>query len=142
LSSFMVASPKVVSEIIDGEAVILDLRRGRYYSIDGLGAQVWRAASDGVPRSEIIASCRASFPDETSVHRDIDALLESLVTADLLVRQDKPAIDDVPLTWPVTYSAPTLQWYDDLADMLALDPVHDVDAVGWPTPSTSHAPSR
>ena len=35
--------------------------------------------------------------------------------------------------WPDTYEPPTLKKYDDMADLLLVDPIHDVAAeTGWP----------
>ena len=124
-----------MSEIIDGEAVILDLRCGRYYTTELVGAEVWRAATEGVPCGDIVSSCRDHFPDQSEIESDVHALLEGLVAAGLLERQDESIpSEQSALTWPNTYTAPDLKCYDDLADMMALDPVHDVDATGWPTP--------
>ena len=30
------------------------------------------------------------------------------------------------------YTAPAVQKYDDLEDLLLLDPIHEVDEAGWP----------
>ena len=38
-------SPSVVGEIIDGEAVIMDLRAGHYFSSQGAGCEIWRPAA-------------------------------------------------------------------------------------------------
>lgn len=123
-----------MSEIIDGEAVILDLRHGRYYTTDGVGAEVWRAASAGALQCDIVASCLARFPDQPAVEHDIGTLLDSIVAAGLLEPRDGSAPSEgVTLTWPTPYRAPALKGYDDLADMMALDPIHDVDPTGWPT---------
>jgi hypothetical protein len=135
VSAFGVPSSQIVSEIIDGEAVILDLRCGRYYTTELVGAEVWRAATEGVAGADIVSSCRAHFPDQSEVESDVGAHLEALVAAGLLERQDESnSTTQAALTWPNLYTAPDLKCYDDLADMLALDPVHDVDAAGWPTP--------
>ena len=34
---FRINSPTVVHEIIDGEAVIVNMKNGSYYSVDGVG---------------------------------------------------------------------------------------------------------
>ena len=136
MDSFVVPSLEIVSEVIDGEAVILDLRSGRYYTADGVGAQVWAGAAAGMRVSDIAASCRAHFPAQPSVDHDVDAFLELIVTAGLLVPAQESAPSDNPvLDWPARYSPPALQCFDDLADMIALDPVHDVGAAGWPWPA-------
>jgi hypothetical protein len=33
-----------------------------------------------------------------------------------------------------SYAPPDVHKYDDLEELLRLDPVHDVDEVGWPVP--------
>ena len=38
---FEVNSPAVVSEVIDGEAVIMNLKSGNYFSIQNSGAVIW-----------------------------------------------------------------------------------------------------
>jgi hypothetical protein len=135
MAAFEVLSRQIVSEIIDGEAVILDLHSGRYHTTEGVGAVVWHVAADGMRRRDIVAACRARFPDEPGVEQDIDALLDTFVAAGLLTPLESPmdAGDHEP-SWPAAYQTPRLDTYDNLADMMALDPIHDVDAVGWPSP--------
>jgi hypothetical protein len=36
---------------------------------------------------------------------------------------------------------PSLQAYRDMQDMLSLDPIHDVEAAGWPVPKMDDDPS-
>ncbi len=135
MDSFVMPSLEIVSEVVDGEAVILDLRSGRYYTVDGVGAQVWAGASAGLRLPEIVASCRAHFPGEPSVDDDVDGFLEFIVTAGLLVpAQESAPADSRVLNWPDRYSPPVMQCFDDLADMMAMDPVHDVGQSGWPWP--------
>ena len=144
MGSFVVPSLEIVSEVIDGEAVILDLRSGRYYTAEGVAAQVWQGATAGMQRRQIVESCRAHFPDQPSVDSDIDAFLELLVTAGLLLPEQESAGRDTPvLDWPARYSPPALQWFDDLADMMAMDPVHDAGPAGWPwsAPPPSNPPA-
>jgi hypothetical protein len=33
---------------------------------------------------------------------------------------------------PATYSVPVLEEYTDMSDLLLLDPIHDVNELGWP----------
>lgn len=133
MGSFAVPGREVVSEIIDGEAVILDLGCGRYYTTDGVGAEVWRIALAGMRRRDIVDSCRAHFADQPAAAGDVEEFLDRLVTAGLLVsREESARADGVVPEWPDRYTPPALEWSDDLADMMALDPVHDVGAAGWP----------
>jgi hypothetical protein len=64
--------------------------------------------------------------------------LASLIADGLVVETDDgTTADPVPVTWPETYEPPVLKKYDDMADLLLVDPIHDVAAdKGWP-----HRPS-
>lgn len=57
-------NPKVTHETIDGEAVIVNLYNGNYYSLDKVGADVWGLIEMNNNISEII--------DEIAVHYDCD----------------------------------------------------------------------
>jgi hypothetical protein len=39
------------------------------------------------------------------------------------------------------FRVPVLNRYSDMADMLLLDPVHDVEESGWPVPKPPHSRS-
>ena len=135
MAAFAVPSRQIVSELIDGEAVILDLRSGCYHTTEGVGAAVWQAASEGMHGNAIVASCRARFPDEQGIEHDIETLLKNFVAVGLLAPAEGASNSSAHVpSWPADYQTPSLDSYDNLADMMALDPIHDVDAVGWPSP--------
>jgi len=39
------------------------------------------------------------------------------------------------------FSAPVLNAYTDMEELLLLDPIHDVDQAGWPMPKAPDAPA-
>jgi len=41
-----------------------------------------------------------------------------------------------PVQPPLEYAPPSLDKYDDLKDLLLLDPIHEVAETGWPTGRT------
>jgi hypothetical protein len=43
------------------------------------------------------------------------------------------APDDPAPAERATFIAPVLAVYTDMQDLLLLDPIHDVDEIGWPT---------
>ena len=127
-----VSSPQVVAEVIDGEAIILDLRAGSYFATEGVGAVVWAAAVDGFASEQIVASATSLYGGNAGV--EVSALLDALVAADLLAVEDGES-QSGQIEWPVEYAAPTLEKHDDLQDMMQLDPIHDTDVSGWPMPA-------
>jgi len=39
---FRINSPTIIHEIIEGEAVIINMEMGHYYSVDQTGAGIWK----------------------------------------------------------------------------------------------------
>jgi hypothetical protein len=125
VAAFDAASSLIAAEIIDGEAMILDLRSGRYFSTDGVGAEIWRAASSGVPMGVIVASCRAAFPEHPTVEHDVRALIDSCVDARLLTPVELPreapmASNESDLSWPGEYAVPSLVPHSQLIDLVKM----------------------
>jgi len=51
-----------VRSMIDGDgAVLLDLKAGRYYSLNGVGAKIWTRAEKGMTPSEILADLQQTY---------------------------------------------------------------------------------
>lgn len=132
-----VRSAQVMSEVLDGEAVIIDLASGRYHGASGAGATVWQAVSAGCSMEGILAEV-ARF--HTAVPEDaadqIRRFIDQLVAAGLVVEDDggqaPPSIDGTPAPATTPWSTPVLESHDDLEDLLLLDPVHEVTEAGWP----------
>lgn len=55
--------PFVVSELIDGEAVIMNLNSGNYYSTRHTGALVWAWLEQGWNSERICAALRQHYGD-------------------------------------------------------------------------------
>ncbi|HUZ71431.1 MAG TPA: PqqD family protein [Stellaceae bacterium] len=143
---FHINAPAVVSEIIDGEAVIMNLKSGNYYSTAQVGSMVWGWIEQGRTRGQLLALLKASFgtvPDDFA--QAVDTFIDDLIAQEL-VREELtdhavPLSDGdalPPLNGTHGFSAPVLNVYSDMKDLLLLDPIHDVDEIGWPTPKPSH----
>ena len=69
-----------VRSVLDPDgAVLLDLRQGKYYSLNGVGAEIWSQIEAGSSVSEIETHLNVSFgaPVET-VRGDVAAFLQDL----------------------------------------------------------------
>lgn len=133
----LVNAPLVVSETIEGEAVIMHHGTGRYFDISGSGAIVWQAIEQGATPAMLcdhLAAAHDLLPAQAEAH--VATFLETLAAHDL-IRTDPEAVASPLPALPVLaapFLPPALGVHDDLADMLLLDPIHDVDEVGWPAP--------
>jgi hypothetical protein len=131
--AYKLAELSVVTEVIDGEAIIVDMRSGCYFSTDGLGARLWQAALAGSSRATIKAAVAAAYPTIAEAADAAAAFLDKLVEHDLLAVSDE-ATTDVSFDLDGTsYAPPTLEHHSDMQDLIMLDPIHDVDTMGWPT---------
>ena len=140
-SHLKVRGPQVVSEIIDGEAIIIDLLSGNYYTLGDVGAEIWASIQDDVPIGNIVARLATKYEAEyeairLSVMRLLDELTaEALITSDGIAATDKMHVDKFSRTsssGKPPFVDPVLHKYTDMQELLLVDPIHEVDASGWP----------
>jgi hypothetical protein len=136
-----VNTPNVMHEVIDGEVIIIDLASGSYYSVRGTGADVWQliGQSAGISTHALAAALSERYATPAA---EIETSLQSFVAQlgeEGLVAETAPAVNG---TTPASsasngpaFTAPQLEKYTDLQDLVLLDPVHQVDQTGWPAPA-------
>lgn len=122
---FRLNEPQVTAKVMDGEAVIIHLGTGVYYSMDGAGCAVWEGIVAGHDAGAVIDGIVGRYGvDRPTVAEDVRRLLDELVAAELLAPADgiapAGAIFAPSSTGP--YESPALKRYDDMAELLALDP--------------------
>lgn len=138
---FRINSPTVVEETIEGEVVVVNLDNGNYYSLENTSSEVWQLVKQGARPGQIckfIAS-RYSEKDEL-VEEPLAKFLSELQQEGLIVADDSAAtiqstelVLEVLSTTPTAFSAPVLEKYSDMQELLLLDPVHEVSDSGWPS---------
>ncbi len=121
-------NPPVVAETVDGEAVAINLKTGRYHSVEGAAVAVWDCLLAGFTRAEILAA--APGADEAALGEFTGKLLaEGLIRPSSRQKPDQPP---VPLS-PWKAGDLAIESFNDMEDMLTLDPIHQIDAdFGWP----------
>jgi hypothetical protein len=123
--------PKVSHQCIDGEVVIINLENGSYYSLLELGARLWELIAAGWSRAELLELVGATYPDEQArmlTAAFIDELVSEGLVSDAADAQKLPTM----IALPPAFAAPQLETFTDLQELLMLDPIHEVDAAGWP----------
>jgi Coenzyme PQQ synthesis protein D (PqqD) len=145
--TFEVNVPTVISETIDGETVIINLASGIYYSVKHVGAAIWAGLEQSASLEAIATMVRSCYDvGGHDIEREISTLVERLIEEDLV----RPTVGEVspPATCALSqekqfgpFIVPVLDKFTDMAAMLLLDPVHDVDEKGWPNLPTWDARS-
>ncbi len=121
-------------DTIDGETVLIDSQLGHLFLFTGLGPWLWQRMVRGATFNTVVGEVTARFgPDAAEPTR---RFLESLETAKLLRSDDLPAEmadEDPSVIFPDTFVAPGIERYEDISDIITMDPIHDIDtAKGWP----------
>ncbi len=134
---------RAISETLDGETIIIDLDTGAYYSLNGTGSLFWSGVQSGFSLGQIAEMLgekyEAGAPAISAAVSGFAALLE----ADNLIAKAESsapaARDAAPADRSGTASgprkpfvSPAREKYTDMQEMLLADPIHDVDASGWP----------
>ncbi len=128
------AHPDIVFEQFEGEIVVLDLRSGHYYDFSPLAAALWAALMAGASVSVFAAAGLSAERSAAFLARVVDCGLA-------LPDPDQPALaagDAVTQTLAAALALagdvdPRIETFDDLADLIQADPIHEVDAqFGWP----------
>ena len=135
-------TPMVTHETIDGEAVIINLDSGNYYSLVDVGSFIWGLIEQGASTSELQSLVSQSYQGNAAdIDQGVQDLLVQLQQESLIVPVDGPATFDTQVQpssnghEKPSFNPPSLNKYSDMQELLLLDPIHDVDEAGWPMPN-------
>lgn len=128
--------PDVIDEVFDGEAVVLHMGTGCYYALDPLASRLWNALAEGRRPADVArALAEAHGIDLAASVTFVEPFVARLVEERLLVRGDVEAPSAPLAPGEPPAGPPSLERFDDVQDLLLLDPIHDIDldGDGWPT---------
>ncbi len=135
MQHYRLNAPLAVAEVIDGEAVIMNMDSGHYFSARGLAGVLWEWTIGGHTVADMSAVVAAKWPID-GVHEAVASFVESLAAHNLVVSAEAvtPATPLDPAALNMPYTPPSLDVFTDMKDLLLLDPIHDVGDAGWPMP--------
>jgi hypothetical protein len=153
-SRFRINRPKIVSETIEGEVIILNLDQGHYFSLRHAGADIWRAVDEGASVAQLVAGLNATYAaDDATIETAVLDLLDRCLENDLIVRVSDTGADGPAAATNLVngsgiggskprFIPPELTKFTDMEDLLLLDPIHEADETGWPQQRAEGAPPR
>lgn len=81
----MVAAEGVVSRVLDGEAVLLDLASGKYFGLNEVGSRLWEHVQEEIAFSELLRKLHTEYEvDIADLRRDVEELLGELESKGLI----------------------------------------------------------
>jgi hypothetical protein len=147
LTQYRINSPNVIHETIDGETIIVNLDSGNYYSLDKVGAAIWASIGNGMPLRGIVDDMAHRYTGtQTEIERAVHQFMNELEQEKLVITDASqgngsdpgPGIHDrtEKREGRTDFETPVLHKYSDMQDLLLLDPIHEVDDAGWPSPAS------
>ncbi len=129
-------SSALISEYFDDEVLVANLLEGLYYSLRFTATDVWKALDSGATMHQIESLIHQQYYTEgVDVPASLNNFIQQLQTHQLIVETaTAPGAFILPPATPKKpFVEPDLTVHDDMQDLLALDPIHDVDGEeGWP----------
>ncbi len=140
---FKINSAHIVYEVIDGEAIVIHLTKGYYYSLDKVGTTIWNLIARETSWTPLLGNLSEHFDCEPLVvEKTITEFVQELYEEELILFQESDsAIIESLIEKPTTngthgshsiFTKPILQKFTDMKDFLLVDPIHEVDETGWP----------
>lgn len=132
-----VNTDRAAGDVIDGEAIIINLVTGVYYSMQGIGGDIWSMVDARRTVDSMVEEVVAHYdvaPDDA--RRDLDAVLGQLMDEGLIQLcgngTGKGTHAAVSGAARKPYQRPVLQVYRDMQDLLALDPpAPGMNQIAW-----------
>lgn len=124
---FKLNAKDVNAEVIDGEAILINVATGVYYSLEDIGAYLWDLLTSGHSVEQSAQALVSRYRISAGQARtDLEGFLHQLIEEDLILESetaDSPSANGVSaISSDEDYRKPELNIYRDMGDLLALDP--------------------
>jgi len=133
----------VIFEVMGNEVVIVNLKKGAYYSLGGVGVVIWDLLERESSLSQIVEGVTGQY-EGGDIPSAVKSLLSEMRNEEILIEDGAADCEENCGELPCAssekkpFQAPVLQKFNDMQDLLLLDPIHEVDEMGWPNlPSNS-----
>lgn len=135
---YRINAPHVIAETMGGETIIVHLATGCYFNLAGSAPEVWDALVSGETSAQILRRLEVAY-DATSeaLGTAVEQLVAELAAEELIVPDPDGEASSATAPPPAggerkPFVAPSVAKFTDMQDIILLDPVHEVDARGWP----------
>jgi hypothetical protein len=135
---YQIDRTRIIFEQFEDETVLVNTETGYYYSLSNTGSGILRLIEDGCSSADLPVMLFGSFEDDhqrrAMVEEFVDQLLgENIIKARASDYPSKIGNERGPALYGEDFAAPVLERFDDVRDLLLIDPIHQVDQdYGWP----------
>jgi hypothetical protein len=140
MASHAVNRKQFVFEQFDNEMVLLNLEDGLYYNVSPSGVEILNLLEQGFSVELIIATLSDRYLNRDELPGLVEGFVEELVRECILIpRTEANGTDSLNTLHEVqqpkeatVFLRPVLSRFDDMQEILLLDPIHQVNEQGWP----------
>jgi len=131
---------EVAAKVIDGEAILINLSNGIYYSLDKVGGLIWGMVEERNTIGDIVMAVVGCYDvSREQAEADVLRLVDELFNEDLVALAEDAAASPSNRTQVegegLDYDCPKLNVYRDMGDLLALDPpMPGLQDIAWIDP--------
>lgn len=136
-----IRAPEVIHQTIDGEVIAINLETGNYYSLRGSGADIWNLIASTGALEDVVQELGRIYDGEPATIAAATSTFVEQLTGEGLLAGDQASpllLEEFSMTDVVDgsrkpFEPPMLERFDDMQDLIMLDPIHEIDAAeGWP----------
>jgi hypothetical protein len=120
------------------EIVIINTETGSYYTISGSAVSVIRWFFSPISDHQVVQLIENTFPNEVSEATTfVDWLKEQGLIYAVEPSQDNKEGQNLVNNNTIVFNQWVYSRFDDMSDLIRLDPIHDVSEKGWPFRKTN-----
>ncbi|WP_428662569.1 PqqD family protein [Runella sp.] len=135
MKNYQIATRGISFDHFEDETVAVNLPRGNYYSLRFTADFIFRQLVSGNNAEKVAVALTLIYDVEyKEALKAANQFIDQLLVEELLKEAEAEGeIEIVQLDEKKEFTFPVLEIFDDMQEMLVLDPVHDVDSTqGWP----------
>jgi hypothetical protein len=125
---------KIISEVFDGETVMINLDTGSYYATNTTGSVILKLIEKQVDIDKKIEDYFIlNEIKQEVVSEELSEYLNSLLKENIIVESRNGAVPTMSSNEEkISYVKPELSCFTDMQELILLDPIHEVSDEGWP----------
>lgn len=144
-----IAGNRILHEAIDNEVLLIDSETGAYYILRESGAQIWQLISQGISEQSLLQQLACHYGMSVAeLQPSVQLFLNELQAAELITqnmdgtqshREEANGLSPQTIPAPIAqapnsgpFTPPELHTFNDMNNLLLIDPIHEVAATGWP----------
>jgi hypothetical protein len=133
MTRYQLDAKALTFEKFDDELIVINLARGTYSSLTGSAPAIFDLLAEARSAADI-ARLFGLDPNRSPERVSEIAAFLNLLADNGIVASVTEGPASPPPVKSLAWSAPAIEVFHDLSDLMKLDPIHEVDAeAGWPT---------